>query len=273
MKKMHRIHVAVLVVACAALAAATAMWACTPFSGTDSTGPADGGASADSGVSLNFDTCANGIHMTEGFEDAGFPPSPWRAMSYKIGDAGRDTTVVNSGNGSLKGSVVAYDAGVGGMIGFVLPITALPRAVRVRFAYKPVVTEFQGAFYAEVGCNVAFTTSKTNNAYLSYLSGVTAVEIGTASAPLAHLFDKDQWQRVSHVLFFDTAAGVGDAGVTLDTIVSEPDGGTSVSAHLNTSLSGTILPIQILCGIPYARSLGVSPLDAYVDDIAIDVCP
>lgn len=280
MKKMRHIHVAVLVAACASLTVATAMWACSPFSGADSTAPdgatpntaSDGGA--DGGVSVDFDTCANRIHVTEGFEGAGFPPAKWIRESYRAGDAGRETAVVNSGNGSLKGSVAVNDAGSAGMIGYVLPDkNVLPRGVRLRYAYKHVASEFQGKFYGEVGCTVAFATSVTNNAFLFDIDGTeTGVAIGTANETLANLFDKDVWHRVSHELRFDTAAGPGDAGVALDTIVSEADGANMVSAHLNASLSGNLLPIQILCGIPFAKSEGAT-LYAYVDDIAIDVCP
>ncbi len=285
MKTMRRAHVAPFVAVGVVLTAATAVVACSPFSGSDAAVSTDSGAAANhqdgatgadggSGSSgFDYDTCANRIHVTEGFEDGGFPPAPWKAESYGGGTARLETTVVNTGRGSLKADLVANTPGSGGMIGYVLPIKALPRGIRVRYAYKPVAADFKGTFYAEVGCNVAFATSDNNNAFIDYASGTTEIGLGGLNAgPLANGFDTDVWRRVSHELLIDTAAPPGDAGVALYTTLSDPSGGNS-TAGLNASLHGTLLPIEIFCGIPYALSDLGSTLTAYVDDVEIDVCP
>ncbi len=284
---MRRAPVAICIALVAVLAVAAAPVACSPFSGSDVNGSTDagaaassdgpnGGANADGAAAFDFDTCPGLIHVTQGFEGTTFPPQDWRDESYPAGGVGREQTAVNTGSGSMKAHVVTDAVGRGALIGYSPQNASLvPRGVRVRFAYRTVAAGFKGmSLYAEVGCEAVWNQSDTNNFYVGYSFGKPEIGLADSNSDPAIGFTSDAWFRVSQELRLDTSAGqAGPVSANLLTTLAQIDGGTGFKGALSAQFKGTLPPLEIVCGIPFALDPSPKSLDVYVDDIEIDICP
>jgi hypothetical protein len=271
---------------------AIAVVACSPFSGTDTPNGADGAApvpdgAADAGrtgegtdaavaAGFDFDTCQGGTHVTEDFEPNTFPPAAWIDESYGSGALSRETTIVYAGAGALKGHAVSTITSAGASLSYKLQGSTIPRALRVRYAYKPVPAQLKTAFYVEVGCSIVFNQSNTNNAYFAYDQGKAEIGLVNSSTNLPLGFADDGWYLLRHELLMMPNSAGPTVPATLHTVVTQVDGGGSASGDLSDTLSGALSPIEIICGIPFTNTTvptAEATLDLYVDDIAIDICP
>jgi len=276
MNRMAHRSAVVLVVAAAVLGGGAILPACSPFSGSDKSGPAsepDGGVVPSGGV--DFETCTGRIHVTQDFEGPAFPPQGWTDESYppvvSNASVSHEMTITNSGKGSLKAHTVSDLTGEGGMLRYGLQ-GGVPRGIRVKYAYKSSTATLSGsAAYAEIGCDIDFDDSPDISTEIAFDKGDASLGLVKASQGLNIGFESDSWHQVTQELRLDPTNPKA-VSASLHASVSAADGRAD-SADVAATLT-SVKSVSIYCGIPFTQNSAASTtIDAYVDDIVIDVCP